>query len=531
MDEEQLDRLNQQVEQKKKVNDFRGALNIVRKMLNFGPYHRALYLVGANLIIIGDELRDKNIIKEGIEILQKNFKKIISEESYAPYVYYNLAKGYYALFKIRKDPYYVCFKQRTELNRAKDYYRKALEYNPQDNILLSQIWIELGNCFDDLGMVIDAMECYEEALKISPDDGFALGNKGMTLLNYASLISKHQGTFLIEAYSLLSQAIKCDLHNHAIDTFSKCLEDIISAFPNKKALDNPPEFLGYSIETDNNFERFLIEFCLKNGLYLNICNFCQKCNEAIGDAVTISRMVMPIEDIISINEENIKKISYFRFSAYLNQIKQDYVSSRFLLILSRYKDIDLNFVDRNVSIIDTLDYSMHNIYIELIKLSFKNFYDILDKIAYFLNEYLELGVVHDWEIDFRKIWYSNRGKKENKKVRKKIEEKKNLSLNALFNIHLDFEDGGTYENLRRTRNALTHRFVNIKLFQTMEDSENMKEETLVKKTIELAKIVRNAILYLLYFVYIEESRKKKQIGENVGVITPPKIPDDLKSSR
>lgn len=96
---------------------------------------------------------------------------------------------------------------------------------------------------------------------------------------------------------------------------------------------------------------------------------------------------------------------------------------------------------------------------------------------------------------------------------------------------MDFEDGGTYENLRRTRNALTHRFVNIKLFQTMEDSENMKEETLVKKTIELAKIVRNAILYLLYFVYIEESRKKKQIGENVGVITPPKIPDDLKSSR
>ena len=219
-------------------------------------------------------------------------------------------------------------------------------------------------------------------------------------------------------------------------------------FPGKKILDNPPNFPGCTIKARSKIESYLTEFCLKNGLYLNICNVCKKCDAAIGDTITIKEMTVSIDE----------KDKYLHLASYLNQIKQDYVTARFLLILSRYNGLNLNFVDKRVTIIDTLDNSIHNIYVHLIKESFKSFYNILDKIACFIQDYLGMPKKRTY---FAKIWYSNQ---ENKIIYNKIEDTKNFSLNALFDIHRDF-DNGPYEKLRQTRNALTHRFVNIKTIQ------------------------------------------------------------------
>ncbi|MCD6333878.1 MAG: hypothetical protein J7M27_00910, partial [Candidatus Latescibacteria bacterium] len=174
----------------------------------------------------------------------------------------------------------------------------------------------------------------------------------------------------------------------------------------------------------------------------------------------------------------------------------------------------------------TLDYSMHNIYIQLAKASFKNFYDILDKIAYFINDYLELGIT-EGEINSWRVWYSDR---KTRIIRKKIEDTQNFSLNALFDMHKDFGKG-QYKKLRNTRDALTHRFINIRMFQKLEDEENMTEDTLVGQTLELAKIVRSAIIYLLYFVCVEERKKEEK---SKGILLPmfaQELPDNLKSYR
>jgi hypothetical protein len=53
------------------------------------------------------------------------------------------------------------------------------------------------------------------------------------------------------------------------------------------------------------------------------------------------------------------------------------------LVLSGYEKLNLDFFDKYVTITDTLDQSISNIYIQLTKTSFKTFYDILDKIAFF----------------------------------------------------------------------------------------------------------------------------------------------------
>lgn len=192
-------------------------------------------------------------------------------------------------------------------------------------------------------------------------------------------------------------------------------------------------------------------------------------------------------------------------------------------MLSRYKDLNLDFVYKRVKIIDTLDYSLYNTHVELVKASFKGFYDVLDKIAYFINDYLRLGIP-DRRVSFRAVWYQS---SRDKTIREQILVTENFSLNALFGMHQDFEDG-EFKNLKLTRDALTHRFVNVKLFYDTEDIENMSESSLVSLTLELARATRNAILYLLQFVHTEEVKKERESTGFIPTLYAQDIPDELK---
>lgn len=109
-----------------------------------------------------------------------------------------------------------------------------------------------------------------------------------------------------------------------------------------------------------------------------------------------------------------------------------------------------------------------------------------------------------------------------------IEKTENLSLNALFDISNDFEKKGQYNRLRGIRNALTHRFIKLIMLSDGEDPEAMTEDKLVKKTIELARIARNAIIYLLNFVYIEECKKKSKVEGILPEFIADNVPDHLK---
>jgi len=528
-----MDKLDGLFKQVRKVMDsgyIDHALQLTREIQTMTDHYivsastnRFLVNTGGLLIDIGNASEEQQIIQEGIDLIRDDFEKIASDDKYAAIAHYNLGNGYSDIFNIRRkqEPFAACFGD-TELNLAQSHYVRALKYRTEDTFLTSQIWVNLGNCFDAIGRVLDGLECYEKAIALEPNHGMALGNKGVGLYYYATVAGEHQETFLREAYSLLSQAFEKGGNTEAVPYFEKYLEEIKLRFTGREdVLENPPKYPGISIKGDSELEKFSIKFCLDNKLYLNICNYCQRCDAAVGDTAAIKKMILPLTK--HNNEGWPKDDQYLRLSRYLNQIKQDYVTARFMLMLSRYKELNLDFVHKHVKIIDTLDYSLHNIYVELVKASFKGFYGVLDKVAYFINDYLKLGIP-DRRVSFRAVWYQS---SREKTIREQILATGNFSLNALFSLHQDFEDG-EFKNLRLTRDALTHRFVNVKLFHDTEDIENMSESSLVGVTLELARATRNAILYLLQFVHTEESKKERESTGFIPTLYAQEIPDELK---
>lgn len=101
--------------------------------------------------------------------------------------------------------------------------------------------------------------------------------------------------------------------------------------------------------------------------------------------------------------ESINNDPYLRLSSKLNQIKMDYVSSRFLLILSQSEKINLDLINKNVVIINTLSYEEHDIRVQLLKNSFSSFYNILDKISHLINSYFNLNKKPD-RLNFHNVW-------------------------------------------------------------------------------------------------------------------------------
>ena len=75
----------------------------------------------------------------------------------------------------------------------------------------------------------------------------------------------------------------------------------------------------------------------------------------------------------------------------------------------------------------------------------------------------------------------------------------NNGLKALFDIHEDILYGDE-KKLNKIRNTLTHRVLKIKLFSVDEEKDTLTEEELFNRTVDLAKIVRNAIIYLMAMV-------------------------------
>lgn len=452
------------------------------------------------LIDTGFGLKDKSVLQRGLSVGEQNLQKS-QYKKYKTTTLYNLANGYFSLYKLSERRNGIeAIPQSNTLQKAKTFFRRMFsDYDSLNTELKKQAFVNYGNCLDTLGRTVESLYAYNEALKIDSNYSMAIGNKAMALRFFADISGQYRDAIYIETYQAIKSIINSqDLIEAGGASAKQALEaelkHIENLSKNKKDLAKKLIHPKYKTSKLSNFEKFYLDLCTKEKLFLNFHIHQEYCEAAIVDPIFIS-LITKVGD----ND------TFYNFAKHINQIKEDYAVARLLLVQSQYSRRDFDNISRRTTFVNCLDYSQFNLYIGLLKSAFKEAYNILDKIAVFINDYYNLGLPAD-KIYFTSIWQKNG------KIRNEILNSKNISLYALYDIYQDF-NSGYYKKIKNIRNAITHR--RLVIFDSVltnwdkkDDKYNVGYDTMLYQTNELMRLTKSAIIYLINFVNIEENKKR-----------------------
>lgn len=389
-----------------------------------------------------------------------------------------------------------------------------------------QINTNLGNRLNSLGRFVEAQEYWSAALSIIPGFAMALVNRGEGLTYYArSLYDRgHTNFFLKAAHNDITNALAKHAflesagYDAALDgcrRTAKLIEETVSA----EFLAEPIDYDRFALgDSDNEHYR---RWCLVNRLFVNPLNDVTAKTIAASDVMTLPSIV------VSINDARMPAaIGFF------NQLKQEFVSSRWIFYES-IQPLDATHIsDRDVLLYNTLDFPSYSLSTEQMKLAFRSLYSLFDKFAFFLNQYLNLGVP-ERQVSFERIWFVD--SKKSKGLREQFTQANNWPLRGLYWVAKDFFVDEMKESmapdaqeLSTIRNHLEHKYLKLHEMLQPASIKRMSEEDFAfsmlrrefeKKTLRLLKLARASLIYLSLGVHAEElNRHRKYLGEKEGVI-------------
>lgn len=443
-------------------------------------------------------LISKLLIEFGIKTSkQKYFNEAIGKlkrlrEDDLHRVHFYLGNAYLKKYEsLKEKPNYLNDSEKLLYN-AKLEFKKEIDNNP--NELLHGALVNLGAVYNKIGRTVEALKNYDIVCREFGSD-YGIYNKGHALYTY-STFTDNPTLCIREAYKHFKVIIDDPNLKSEFRNASKNMIDSILDKYDREFLEEEVENEGeIYVPAENDFEFFIAKYCFENDLNLNFCDYCKKCSKAIEDSIVIEKMIYE-------EPEYGNETPSSMFSSYLNQIKMDYVSARTLLILSEYDDFDLDSITRHVFIVNTDFPEETNIRVQFLKDSFKNFFNILDKIAFFIKDYI--GFEDEYEnITFRTLW-------DEPEIKKVLIKKSNPGLTALYDMHRDIDKTEDKKYLRTTRNALTHRY--LKITTEQQEITDKTVEELKAETLEIAHIVKNAIIYLMNFVKIHEDYREDELN-------------------
>lgn len=406
------------------------------------------------------------------------------------------------------------------------YLRSALiepTFKNLDPYRQCQILTNLGNTYDTIGRFVEAQEYWGRALAINPQFGMALGNRGLGLWHYASSLYDpgHATVFLKFALNDLNHSLETQTDDPGAKVIYKGKRDDILSRSPKLATEefNLSDFsLG---EKDDEIQ--YRKWSLKNRLFLNPLN-------DLGEFPIAATDIFSLPDIVYKIEEG----PYYH--GFFDQLKQEYVSARYAFYQGTTIR-EVHFSDKEVLIYNTLDYPVYSLAIERVKGAYRTAYSIFDKIAFFLNAYLHLGIP-ERNISFRSIWYQKAQRKLG--LRGDMSQRRNWGLRGLFWLSKDlFEEKGDFKDttepdarsLSEIRNHLEHKYLKVhdEMWWGIEKQKDgdvksgvfkypigysLHRKDFHAKTMRLLKLTRAAMIYLSLAVHQEEKLKKSS-GINV----------------
>jgi len=481
-----------------------------------------------------DNACDTNIIEElnTIIAIHSEFTESMEDSIEKTYSYYLLGNAWSGVRKIEheKNITKVWSLEQEEVFKEIYYFRKAIqqkEFEKLDLSLQLAIYVNLGNAFSHYGRTINAIKYFDKAIALKfwhknvvnhPNYFMALINKGLALEYYSQLDydSGHKEFFIKFAYKNFKEAVPIIdnyLKNSKLDQeyYQNTKENIVSKIKwyeeqfSSDELKDIDYFLNYTTNFSKNENEYR-KWCLSNKLFLNSLNDLGNYDISTHDPLNLPNLTTKIEE------------GFPKIVTNFNQLKQEYISYRHLLF-EGLNGKTPKYYDKATSITDDYDYNLYDINIEKIKMTFRGFYSLFDKIANFLNDYFNLNIDEN-KVDFRKIWLE-------KNSLVLFKQTENLALRGLYLISKDLFFDKNNENskefievleteaqkINEIRNHLEHKFISIKLFHSeflhIEDRKrnfSISQDELEVKTIHLAKLVREALIYLSFAVHIEESK-------------------------
>lgn len=378
-------------------------------------------------------------------------------------------------------------------------------------------YINYGNVLCRCGRIIAAIAQYKKALEIQPTFGMALGNLGKAYMDYSLMEFDpgHQEYFHHFSYAYFQRALEC--------TDPNTYPEARTFFADQTA-QYRPEYIESFLSKELSIPQFNIrgkkecayrEWAIENNLFLNTLNdlplaeLCFACDVLQLPGMVVSLDAKPI------------------FHGMFNQIKQEYVFARYQYYSALQESSKPHFADRDTHLINFADYPQYGMRIEQLKSSFKTLFGLLDKMAYFLNSYFDLGI-KERDVSFSSIWKSEHGGGKHHYIYKNtLNHHDNFALSSLYWISRDlydsFEDSPNpqLERIKKVRHALKHKYVKITKgwFPDRENGEiddlalYVNEKELYDLTMQLMHIVREAIICLSLCVHAEEQFRQKENGD------------------
>jgi len=378
----------------------------------------------------------------------------------------------------------------------------------------AQILTNLGNQLNATGRLVEAGEYWSRAIAERPQFAMALANRGYGWYNYARAYynSSHQTVFLYRAHQSLSAALAKDADwasapEWAREFFIK-LRAKIAKMIDIKLLDQGLKLDGYGLGRSHK-ERAYRQWALNYTLFLNPLNDLGPDDIAAQDALSLPSYRTPLDDGPTL-------IGFF------NQMKQEYISARWLLF-EGMTDNAPHFSDKDTKLHDTLDDPGYSLSIEKTKLAFRSAYSLFDKVAFFLNDYLKLGIPLR-AVSFRSLWFAD---KECTRLKPVFTDAKNGPLRGLYWLAKDFVEADFQastepdaRDVAEIRNHLEHRYLKVRDRNPLYSLPGpdvyddrlalfVERPELEAKTLRILKLARAAMIHLCLAMHREENIRAK----------------------
>ncbi|MDB5583734.1 MAG: hypothetical protein JWR80_8910 [Bradyrhizobium sp.] len=392
--------------------------------------------------------------------------------------------------------------------------RRALNsdgFDQLDQLQRCQILTNLANQLDKVGRGTEANALWGRALAIHPHFWMARANRGNGLIYYARALydGGHQGVFALHAHQDLTAAV-ADLKAHpqlGDWRLAPRFEASAAWIAGRVDLD----FVARTHRADGwpmgetSEERSYRQWCLGNRLFLNPLNDVEPCSVAAADVLGLPSFRTGLDEPPIV-------------VGMANELKQNFVSARWLLWEGTH-ETEPHFSDRDVLLYNTLDYPCHGLAVEKVKMAFRMAYSTFDKIAWFLNFYLSLGIPEK-HVSFRSVWReADKGP-----VRTSFASVKNWPWRGLFWLSADLFDKDMMAStepdaraLAELRNHLEHKYVKVvemamspaPSFDPFRDTlaYTISRSDLERRTLRLLQLARAALIYLFLGMHREEARR------------------------